>query len=242
MKQEFIRFENVTKSFGDNKVLDRVSFSIFKGEITSIIGKSGVGKSVLLKHIIGLLTPNSGEIRFEGRLLSQTSRKRRQVLKRKFSYMFQGGALFDSMTVFENIALPLTERKKVSHIDIKKKVRNIIKRLDLGNIEEQYPAQLSGGMKKRVALARSLITEPEIVLFDEPTTGLDPIRKADVHKMISEYQKQFGFTGVIVSHDIGGILEISDYVIMIDNAEILFKGTVREIWESTNPIVKSFIS
>ncbi len=242
MNKEIITFKNVVKSFGSNLVLNKVSFSIFKGEITAIIGKSGIGKSVILKHIIGLLNPDSGEILFEGEPLSNMSEKKKHSLKKKCSYMFQGNALFDSLTVFDNIALPLTETSKISFFEIKKKVQTIMEKLDLNGIETRYPSQLSGGMQKRVALARALIIEPEILLFDEPTTGLDPIRKKEAHSMISDYKNKFGFTAVVVSHDIPDIFEVAQRIAMIDNKKIIFEGTPQENKKSANSVINEFIS
>ena len=236
-----IEFVDVHKRFGDNVVLDGVNLHIYAGEVTSIIGKSGVGKSVLLKHIIGLMTPDSGRILFSGRPLSSMKKTERRELKRKFSYMFQGSALFDSMTVYENVALPLKERTRLRDKEITRKVRDKMEALDLHDIDGNYPSQLSGGMKKRVALARALVTEPEIVLFDEPTTGLDPIRKNAVHGMIAEYQKRFGFTGVIVSHEIPDIFYISQRVAMIDEGRIFVEGTPEEIQSSEDQVVQGFI-
>ena len=172
MTEPLIRLEKVRKAFGDNVVLDGADLSIYEGEITAIIGKSGGGKSVLLKHIIGLLKHDSGYIRFQGKALSEMKTAEQRALKRRFSYMFQGSALFDSMTVLENVALPLVEKTSMGKRQIREKVRGLLDQLDLSDINHQYPSQLSGGMKKRVALARALITDPEIVLFDEPTTGL----------------------------------------------------------------------
>jgi phospholipid/cholesterol/gamma-HCH transport system ATP-binding protein len=241
MSQPLIQLNQVFKSFGNNHVLKGVNLSIYAGEITSIIGKSGEGKSVLLKHIIGLMKPDAGVILFRGRQLSEMSSPERRQLKRKFSYMFQGTALFDSMTVFENIALPLKEKSRYSKNEIRERVQKRMHALDIDTLDDKYPSQLSGGMKKRVALARSLVTDPEIVLFDEPTTGLDPIRKNAVHSMISEYQKKFGYTGVIVSHEIPDIFYISQRVIMIDEGRIVFEGTPEEIQRTTEPLVHQFI-
>ena len=241
MSQPLIQIEDVYKRFGDNQVLNGASLSIRKGEVGTIIGKSGGGKSVLLKHIIGLLEPDAGRILFMGRSLSEMKKKEKRAFKRKFSYMFQGTALFDSMTVFDNIALPLKERTSLGDTDIRKQVASKMTQLDLATIEDRYPSQLSGGMKKRVALARALITDPEIVLFDEPTTGLDPIRKNAVHSMISEYQQRFGFTGIVVSHEIPDIFFISQHIAMLDNGKILFEGTPIEIQTQSDPIVQEFI-
>ncbi|MCP4113162.1 MAG: ATP-binding cassette domain-containing protein [Desulfobacteraceae bacterium] len=236
-----IQFENVYKKFWDNQVLNGINLSIHKGKITTVIGKSGVGKSVLLKHIIGLIEQDSGRILYQGRPLSEMKKPEKTALKKKFSYMFQGTALFDSMTVFDNIALPLDERTTLDKSEIRKRVQDKMQQLDLQNIEDKYPSQLSGGMKKRVALARALVTDPEIVLFDEPTTGLDPIRKNAVHSMISDYQQRFGFTAVVVSHEIPDIFYISQRVAMLDQGRILFEGTSEEIQNASDPVIQRFI-
>jgi phospholipid/cholesterol/gamma-HCH transport system ATP-binding protein len=169
------------------------------------------------------------------------NREQRRELKRKFSYMFQGTALFDSMTVLENIALPLRERSSLGEGDILQRVSEMMKNLDLRGIESKYPSQLSGGMKKRVALARALITEPETVLFDEPTTGLDPIRKNAVHSMISDYQKRFGFTGIVVSHEIPDVFYISQRIAMLDQGRIIFQGSPEEIQAVSDSNIQEFV-
>jgi phospholipid/cholesterol/gamma-HCH transport system ATP-binding protein len=241
MREPLIQFKNIQKRFGENEVLKGADLSIYKGEITTIIGKSGVGKSVLLKHIIGLVEQDAGAIFFEGRPVSEMKKTERKNLKRKCSYMFQGTALFDSLTVYENIALPLAETTPLSKSEIEKRVKDKMNQLDLVGIDEKFPSQLSGGMKKRVALARALVTDPEIILFDEPTTGLDPIRKKAVHDMISDYQRKFGFTGVVVSHDIPDIFHISQRVAMLDGGRILFEGSPEELSRVSDPAVKEFI-
>lgn len=242
MRQPLIQLDNIYKSFGSNHVLKGVSLSVYKGEITTIIGKSGGGKSVLLKHIINLVKPDSGSIFFEGKTLKERKKEEKKKLGRKFSYMFQDTALFDSMTIAENIALPLKEGSSMPYSQIVLNVKKRLEQLDIKGIENRYPGQLSGGMKKRVALARALITDPEIVLFDEPTTGLDPIRKHAVHSMISSYQQQFGFTGVIVSHEIPDIFSISQRIAMLNEGKIIFEGTAEEIQKEKNPDVQAFIS
>jgi len=241
MTEPFIRIEHLSKSFGDNHVIRDVDLDINRGEILTLIGKSGVGKSILLKLLINLIEPDSGRILFEGRPLDAMPRAEQKAFQRKMSYVFQGTALLDSMTVFENIALPLQERRGTSREEILRRVREKLKQLDLVGIEEKYPSQLSGGMKKRVALARALITEPEIVLFDEPTTGLDPIRKHAVHRLITDYQKQFGFTAVLVSHEIPDVFYISQKIAMIDEGRIVFAGTPEELQKSQIPVVRQFI-
>jgi phospholipid/cholesterol/gamma-HCH transport system ATP-binding protein len=200
-----------------------------------------VGKSVLLKHIIGLMEPDAGDVLFQGRPLSQMNKSERRALKQKVSYMFQGTALFDSMTVFENIALPLKERTALPDAEIQNRVRDRMQQLDIEQIDDKYPSQLSGGMKKRVALARALVTAPEIILFDEPTTGLDPIRKSAVHHLISDFQKKLGFTGVVVSHEIPDIFYISQRIAMLNDGRIYFQGTPEEIQQSPDPIIQEFI-
>ena len=241
MEQPLIQLKDVYKAFGSTRVLNGVNLSILKGKTTTIIGKSGVGKSVLLKHIVGLIEHDAGQILFEGKPLSQMKNKERTQFRHKISYMFQGTALFDSMTVYQNIALPLEERTKTNKKSIRRKVLDKMAQLDIEGIERKYPSQLSGGMKKRVALARALVTNPEIVLFDEPTTGLDPIRKSSVHTMISDYQKKFGFTAIMVSHEIPDIFFISHRVAMLEEGRILFEGEPDEFQESANPTIQQFI-
>jgi phospholipid/cholesterol/gamma-HCH transport system ATP-binding protein len=241
MSQPLIEIKNLVKCFGSNCVLNGVNLNIHRGQITSIIGQSGMGKSVLLKHIIGLLAPDSGQVLFEGKPLAAMKKIERKVLKRKFSYVFQDTALFDFLTVFENIALPLMENSAHAETEINDRVQDKLQQLDLFESDNKYPSQLSGGMKKRVALARALVTDPEIVLFDEPTTGLDPIRKTAVHSMISDYQKRFGFTGIIVSHEIPDVFFISQRVAMLNEGQIRFEGTPEEIQQIADPVVRSFL-
>ena len=241
MKKPLIEFENVFKRFGPNQILNGVNLSIYRGEVTTIIGKSGVGKSVLLKHIIGLLKHDSGRILYQGQPLSEMQKSARKVFKNKISYLFQGSALFDSLSVVENIALPLKEKQSLPAAEIKKRIWNTMQKLDLRDIDDKYPSQLSGGMQKRVALARALVTDPEIVLFDEPTTGLDPIRKNAVHSMIADYQKRFGFTGVVVSHEIPDIFYFSQRVAMLEEGRVIIEGTPQEVQQTTDPEVQQFI-
>jgi phospholipid/cholesterol/gamma-HCH transport system ATP-binding protein len=241
MTEPLIQFKQVFKRFGDNAVLKGVDLSIYEGQVTAIIGKSGIGKSVLLKHIIGLLEPDAGEILFQGQAIKAMTAAERRALKMKFSYMFQGTALFDSMTVYQNVALPLQEKGRVPVREIESRVRDKLAELDLAGIEDKYPSQLSGGMKKRVAMARALVTNPQIVLFDEPTTGLDPIRKNAAHAMIAQYQKTFGFTGVMVSHEIPDVFTISQRIALLDKGRIIFQGSPEDIQNSTEPLIRQFI-
>ncbi|MEW6260305.1 MAG: ATP-binding cassette domain-containing protein [Thermodesulfobacteriota bacterium] len=241
MNEPIIRFNNVFKAFGNTRVLNGIDLTIHKGEITTIIGKSGEGKSVLLKHIVGLLEPDSGEVLYEGRAIHSLKAKERKAIKSKISYMFQGTALFDSMTVYENIALPLVETTQLKETDIRNRVGRQMEQFDLTESADKYPSQLSGGMKKRVALARAMVTEPEIILFDEPTTGLDPVRKNTVHSMISGYQKKYGFTAVLVSHEIPDVFYISQRIAMLDQGKIIFQGTPAEIRSVGSPEIRNFI-
>ncbi|MDY0375266.1 MAG: ATP-binding cassette domain-containing protein [Desulfobacterium sp.] len=242
MVKPFIEFKDVRKSFGSNHVMRGVNLSIYEGEITVVIGKSGCGKSVLLKHIIGLEAQDSGSIIMGGEELSAMDRHSIRRFRNKTSYMFQDNALFDSLNVFENIALPLTEGLALSRRETRERVLARMEQLEISGIEGRYPAELSGGMKKRVALARALVTEPDVVLFDEPTTGLDPVRKNAVHGMIQEYQQRFGFTAVVVSHEIPGIFKIAQRVAMIDRGKIIFQGSPDEILGSNLEEVSSFIN
>ena len=242
MKTPLIEFVDVYKGFGDEPVLEGVNLSIYPGEITAVIGKSGCGKSVLLKHIIGLLPPDSGSIYYDGVDMAEMGRADRSRFKRRVSYMFQDNALFDAMDLFDNIALPLVEKSTLSRAEIRDRVMTRMAQMELEGMAEKFPAQLSGGMRKRVALARALITDPEAVLFDEPTTGLDPVRKQGVHDMIREYQQQFGFTAVVVSHEIPDIFTVSQRVAMLDQGRIILEAPTKEFVRSPIAAVHKFIT
>jgi phospholipid/cholesterol/gamma-HCH transport system ATP-binding protein len=241
MTVPLIQFVDVKKSFGANQVLNGVNLSIYKGDILAVIGRSGTGKSVLLKHIIGLVHQDSGELLILGKPFHTLSKTERVFFKKELSYMFQENALFDFLNVFENIALPLTETSQDTRSAIREKVTTRMAQLGLGPIGKKFPSQLSGGMRKRVALARALVTDPKVVLFDEPTTGLDPVRKKKVHTMIREYQKQFGFTAVIVSHDIPDIFDVAQHIALLDGGKITFEGTKDDILHSHSDAVNAFI-
>jgi len=241
MTVPFIQFIDVKKSFGSLHVLKGLNLSIYKGQIIAVIGKSGTGKSVLLKHIIGLVEQDSGQILINGESTQQLSVDARRSFHKELSYMFQDNALFDSMSIYDNVALPLVENVRFPKTHIKEKVITRIQQLGLIDTLEKFPAQLSGGMRKRVALARALVTDPKIVLFDEPTTGLDPVRKNKVHSMIQEYQEQFGFTAVIVTHDIPEIFNLAQRVAMLDDGIIKFEGSKKDILDSHSKILNAFI-
>lgn len=242
MAQPMIAIHGLTKAFQGQEVLRGVDMTVPEGVVTAVIGKSGEGKSVLLKHIIGLLTQDSGDILFHGQALSAMNRSERRDFRRHCSYMFQNMALFDSMTVFDNIALPLRETEHLPEAQVSQRVGELCARLELTGILGKYPSQISGGMQKRVALARALVTEPKLVLFDEPTTGLDPIRKASVLSLIDQSRRQFGFTAVLVSHDIPDVFGVAGHVAMLDGGRIVFEGTPEEITASDDPLVRHFLA
>jgi len=241
MDNPLIEFKNVSKSFDGRMVLNQVNLKIYEGQVTTIIGKSGVGKSVLLKHIIGLLSHEEGRILFRGKPFSSLKKKEWDNYRSRISYMFQNNALFDSLTVFENIALPLRQTTNLSQKEIKNRVMARIEQTELSEEAHKYPAELSGGMQKRVALARALVTDPQIVLFDEPTTGQDPVRKYAILNMIAEYKKKFGFTAIIISHEIPDVFFISNSIIVLDEGKIIFQGSPKELETFKHPMVDAFI-
>lgn len=241
MGEALIEFRNVTKRFGNRTILDRVNLAVHNGQTTTIIGKSGTGKSVLLKHMIGLLSPTEGNILFRGKPVDEMSRKELDDLRSQFSYCFQNNALFDSLTVFENVSLPLQQTTRMSKREIDGKVMERIDQLELSEVAHKYPSELSGGMQKRVALARALITDPKIVLFDEPTTGQDPIRKNAILSMIVHNQKRFGFTTIMISHDIPDVFFISDRILVLYDGQIIFQGPYDEIDKLKHPMVDEFV-
>ena len=237
-----ITVRNVHKSFGSQKVLDGLDLDIPDGKITAIIGPSGEGKSVLLKHLIGLLQPDSGAVEVDGESIVDLRRSELNRIREKFGMLFQNVALFDSMTVFENVAFPLEEKTSFSKEEIRGKVLSALEDVGLKNIENKFPDELSGGMKKRVGLARAVVLNPKIILFDEPTTGLDPIIKRAIHQLIKDTHAKFGFTAVIVSHEIPEIFDVAQNVAMLFRGKILQHGTSDDIKNSDHPAVRQFIS
>jgi phospholipid/cholesterol/gamma-HCH transport system ATP-binding protein len=229
MSESFLQIRGLKKHFGTKRVLDGINLDIARASVTTIIGKSGIGKSVFLKCIANLMTPDAGEILLDGVSIGSNRRGADGSKGFTFSYMFQNNALFDSLTAFENVALPLREAVGLPAEAVGKRVAELLEQLDLGEAGSRYPAELSGGMQKRVALARALVTNPEVVLFDEPTTGLDPERKFGVFDMIADYRERFGFTALLVSHDIPEVFEISDKVAWLDEGKIRFFGDPGEL-------------
>jgi phospholipid/cholesterol/gamma-HCH transport system ATP-binding protein len=237
-----ITLRNIHKSFGAQKVLDNLDLDIPDGKITAIIGPSGEGKSVLLKHLIGLLQPDSGTVEVDGESIVDVRRSELNRIREKFGMLFQNVALFDSMTVFENVAFPLEEKTSLSKEEIRSRVLSALEDVGLKNIENKFPDELSGGMKKRVGLARAVVLNPKIILFDEPTTGLDPIIKRAIHQLIKDTHAKFGFTAVIVSHEIPEIFDVAQNVAMLFRGKILQHGTSDDIKNSDHPAVRQFIS
>ncbi|HBG06459.1 MAG: ABC transporter ATP-binding protein [Geobacteraceae bacterium GWC2_58_44] len=237
-----IELKGVRKSFGSQVVLNGVNLEIPTGQITAIIGPSGEGKSVLLKHMIGLLRPDRGQVFVDGEDISLLGRGALNRVREKFGMLFQNAALFDSLTVFENVAFPLQEKTKLSDDEIARRVRDALLHVGLAGVDAKYPDQLSGGMKKRVGLARALLMDPRIILFDEPTTGLDPVICRAIHQMIKETHARFGYTAVVVSHEIPEIFDIADRVAVLYRGSIIEAGTPQEIQSSGDPMVRQFIS
>jgi phospholipid/cholesterol/gamma-HCH transport system ATP-binding protein len=236
-----IEFRDVTKRFGDKTVLNNVNVKIYENQITTIIGKSGTGKSVLLKHIIGLLKPDEGTILFQGKPVDTMKKNEWDECRSTIAYLFQNNALLDSMTVFENVAFPLQQTTNLSRKEIEAKVLKRIEDLELTEAMDKYPSELSGGMQKRVALARALVEDPKIVLFDEPTTGQDPIRKNMILSMITHYRRKFGFTAVMISHDIPDVFFISDRIIILWEGTVGFEGTYEEASKLKLPLIDEFL-
>jgi phospholipid/cholesterol/gamma-HCH transport system ATP-binding protein len=240
-----IRFIDVTKSFAGRKgrhfVLDKVNFSVPRGKTTVIAGGSGQGKSVILKLVLGLMQADSGRIMVDGQDVTRLRGEMLRRLRTKFGVLFQGSALFDSLTVFENVAMPLRERLRLNDAEIEKRVMDTLEQLELVGHENKFPAQLSGGMKKRVGLARALQLDPEIVLFDEPTTGLDPVMTAEIYELFSLTRNRIGFTAVIVSHDIPKVFDLADQIVLLNKGEIDVFASPAEIQFSTKPYIREFV-
>ena len=236
-----IRMVNVCKSFGSQRVLTNLCLEVPRGEITAVIGPSGEGKSVLLKQLIGLQRPESGQVFVDGTDITVLGRSELNRVREKCGMLFQNAALFDSLTVFENVAFPLEEKTRLSAGEIRERVHEALRHVGLNGIDTKFPDELSGGMKKRVGLARALLLDPEIILFDEPTTGLDPIICRAIHQLIADTHRTFGFTAVIVSHEIPEIFDISHRVAMLYQGEIIEEGPTGSFRESRNPVVRQFI-
>ena len=237
-----IEVRNLHKRFGRQVVLHGLNLDIMRGEIMAVVGRSGTGKSVFLNHLIGLVRPDSGQVLVDGEDIHRGGSGALARIRARFGMLFQGGALFDSLTVEDNIAFPLRERTRTSAEQIQTVVAETLKGVGLEGVEGKFPDQLSGGMRKRVALARALAMHPEIILFDEPTTGLDPILVRAIHRLIADTQARFHYTAVIVSHELPEIFDIATRVAMLHNGTILEVDTATQFQHSSNPAVQQFIA
>ena len=237
-----IEVENLHKSFDGLEVLRGVSFQVARGEILALIGVSGHGKSVVLKHVAGLMRPDRGHVYIDGKDIISLRGNDLEQLRGRLGYLFQSGALFSSLTVFDNVAFPLREKTKLRDQEIRERVLTALDQVGLREAEDKYPAQISGGMIKRTALARALVRSPEIMLFDEPTTGLDPVIAHTILDLIQSIHKNLGFTGIIVSHELSRVFQIVQKVAMLIDGIILTVGTPEEIMSSSDPAVQQFIT
>jgi phospholipid/cholesterol/gamma-HCH transport system ATP-binding protein len=237
-----IRVRGLRKSFGGHTVLDGVDLDVERAKINVIIGGSGQGKTVLMKHLMALIKPDAGQILVEGEDIVPMSERELTRVRRKFGMLFQYAALFDSSTVAENVAFPLIERYHLDRREVIARVRELLKRLDLAGTEDKFPAELSGGQRKRVGLARALIDRPKILLYDEPTTGLDPIATQNVDDLIRFTATEFGVTSVVISHDMPSVFRIGDRVSMLHEGKIRVTGTRDQVLQSDEPMLRQFLS
>jgi phospholipid/cholesterol/gamma-HCH transport system ATP-binding protein len=239
--EDFLEYNNIHKSFGANAVLQGVDLTVKRGETLVILGGSGTGKSVLLKLTIGLLNPDTGSIIVDGENVTGSSEKEWMRVRHRVSYMFQWGALFDSMDVFDNVAFPLRESRRYSDEEVRKRVLEKLDLVGLVDSVDVFPADLSGGMRKRAALARSIVTEPACILYDEPTSGLDPITADTINRMIRRMQKVLGITSVVVTHDINSMFHVADRLAFLYNGKMAFTGTPDEARTTEHPVLRGFI-
>lgn len=237
-----IEVEGLTKSFGKKQVLRGANLRVEKGESMVVIGGSGSGKSVLIKHIIGLLKPDGGKVRVEGKDITGLDEKGLYEVRRKFGMLFQGAALFDSMNVWENVSFVLLREKHMNRSDARHLATEKLKMVGLAGVEDLMPSELSGGMKKRVGLARAIAYEPEILLYDEPTTGLDPIMADAINDLIIEMKRRLSVTSITITHDMNSAYKIADRISMLYLGEIIETGTPEQIKNTENPIVRQFIN
>ncbi len=242
MSDRYIEFRNIHKAFGDFQVLKGVNLCVKKGETMVILGASGSGKSVLIRHTIGLLSPDDGSVIVDGESIEDYSEQELQHVRKKVAMLFQRSALFDSMSVFENVAFSLYEHTKMTEDEIVGKVAEKLGLVGLSGVEDKMPADLSGGMQKRVALARAIALEPCAILYDEPTTGLDPITARKIDDLIIDMQKVLNVTSIVVTHDIESAFTVADRVALLYKGQMVFVGTVDEIKNTDNPLVREFIS
>jgi len=236
-----IEVSNLVTHYGDREILKNISLSIPKGMTTVILGGSGCGKSTLLKHLIGLLKPTKGKINILGNDITAMNEDRLNEVRKKMGILFQGAALLNSMTIMENVSLPLREHTKLKESTMEIMVRMKLDLVGLSGFDAFYPSQLSGGMKKRAGLARALALDPELLFFDEPSAGLDPVTAAGLDELILKLGKVFRMTIVVVTHELPSVFAIADYVIMLDKGEVLFSGTLEELRASDHPRIRMFL-
>lgn len=236
-----ISVQDLWKAFGSNQVLTGINLDIEEGSTCVILGGSGSGKTVLMKHMIGLLKPDRGRVVVDGEDIVPMDERPLELVRRKFGMVFQGSALFDSMTVYENVSFALREHSDLSEEEIRAKVREKLAIVGLRNVEERYPAELSGGMRKRVGLARAIVLDPKIVLYDEPTTGLDPITTDYVDEMILTAKQELHVTSVVISHDIASSFKVADKVAFLFKGQIVAEGPPEELRHSQHPELKHFL-
>lgn len=236
-----IEIRDLHKSFEDNEVLRGVNLKIGKGHTTAIIGGSGTGKSVLLKHIMGLIKPDHGCVFLDNQCVTDMNYEELKTIRKKMAMVFQGAALFDSMNIRENVGIGLYNHTHLSSDEIKERVRNCLEEVGLPNIDNLSPAELSGGMKKRVAIARAIAMQPQILLYDEPTTGLDPIRANSINDLIVELQNRLDVTSIVVTHDMNSVKRVADFVAFLHNGAIHFEGTVEELERSDDKVLRNFV-
>jgi phospholipid/cholesterol/gamma-HCH transport system ATP-binding protein len=236
-----IRLVNLHKSFGRLVVLDGIDLEINEGDTLVILGASGSGKSVLLKHIVGLLKPDRGEVWFEGERIDRLKDRELMKVRTKFGFLFQMGALFDSLTNLQNVAFPLTEHTDLPADEIEQRAQRMLKMVGLPDVGGKMPSEVSGGQRKRVALARAIALEPKVVLYDEPTTGLDPVRSDAISELILKLQRELKMTSIVVTHDMATAFKVADRIVMIHLGKIIFDGTEEQIKASDNPNVQRFV-
>jgi phospholipid/cholesterol/gamma-HCH transport system ATP-binding protein len=237
-----IEVRDLRRRFGHQQVLDGVTLDFPSGKITTIVGPSGSGKTVLLKHLNLLMRPDSGKITIDGVEVTRLGATGLDAVREKFGMLFQAGALFDSMSIFDNVAFPLVEKTKLTRDEIAERVHETLKAVGLEGMEAKFPSQISGGMQKRAALARALVRRPKILMLDEPTTGLDPSRTGAIHELIRRTQENFHLTAVMVSHDVPAVFQVSDHVAFLHNGRTHLNGTVAEVMAAEDEIFKRFLA
>ena len=236
-----IRIRDLAKRLGSKQVLDGVNLDIQKGETIVILGPSGTGKSVLLKHIIGLMGPDRGSIEIDGENIVGMKEREMDAVRKRFGMLFQGAALFDSMTVGENVGLSLREHTKMKQAEIDRRVTERLEWVGLKGVENMKPASLSGGMRKRAGLARAIAMDPQFILYDEPTTGLDPIMADVINQLIRELQRRLGVTSIVVTHDLHAATKVADQMAMLYGGKVVFQGTPAEVHATQDPLMRQFI-